>query len=196
MAENANMLKVNITVVEKFLKTVVDAVTQTGGTGTDAVDTLGLNFTSSGIATKLKVNDTLIEDPDRISRGRVQFDQSTGRYQLSPGDNQIAQAMAEMLSGQVSFDAAGSLSAGGVTFSEYSASIVSFSPTMGSAVERDHRFQTDLKDALELKHASLSGVNLDQEMSNLLTFQQTYAASAKVISATSQMFDILNNLID
>ena len=29
-----------------------------------------------------------------------------------------------------------------------------------------------------------------------MIFQNSYAASAKVISATKQMFDILNNLID
>ena len=171
-------------------------VTQTGGTGTDAIDALGLNFSHGGFATKLRVNQSLIEDPSLVSRGRVQFDQSTGRYLLSPGDNQIAQEMAAMLSGQVSFNAAGSLSAGNVTFAEYSASIISHSSTLASAVERDHQFQSDLTGALELKHAGVSGVNLDQEMSNLLTFQQTYAASAKVISATSQLFDILNNLID
>lgn len=171
-------------------------ITQTGATGTDAIDALGLDLSSSGFATKLKVNQTLVDDPSRISRGKVQFDQVTGRYRLSPGDNSTAQEMAAMLSGQVSFNAAGSLSAGTVTFAEYSASIISHSSTLASAVERDHQFQSDLKGALELKHAGLSGVNLDQEMSSLLTFQQTYAASAKVISATSQLFDILNNLID
>ncbi|MBM3515523.1 MAG: flagellar hook-associated protein FlgK, partial [Alphaproteobacteria bacterium] len=171
-------------------------ITQTGATGTDALDSLGLDFSSSGSATKLKVNQTLIDDPARVARGRVQFDQVTGRYRLSPGDNAVAQEMTELLSGQISFNAAGSLSAGSVTFTEYSASIISHSSTLASAVERDHQFQSDLKGALELKHAGLSGVNLDQEMSSLLTFQQTYAASAKVISATAQLFDILNNLID
>jgi flagellar hook-associated protein 1 FlgK len=103
--------------------------------------------------------------------------------------------MASMLGGQVSFNGAGSLSAGSITFAEYSASIVSHSSTLASITESDHAFQADLKTALELKQSNMSGVNLDEEMSNLLTFQQTYAASAKVISTTSQLFDILNNLI-
>jgi len=171
-------------------------VTQTGATGTDAIDALGLNFSSANFATKLQVNETLVEDPSRVARGRVQFDQTTGRYQLSSGDNEIAQQMAAMLSGQVSFEAAGNLSAGAITFSEYSASIISYSSTMAATVQSDHEFQTQLRTSLELKHADMSGVNLDEEMSNLLTFQQTYAASAKVISTTSQLFDILNNLID
>ena len=43
--------------------------------------------------------------------------------------------------------------------------------------------------------ASISGVNLDEELSQLLVYEQTYAASAKIISTTQQLFDILNNLI-
>jgi flagellar hook-associated protein 1 len=82
-----------------------------------------------------------------------------------------------------------------VTFAEYSASIISFSSTKAAGIQTDFKFQQELKTALELKHAELSGVNLDEEMSALLVFQQTYAASAKVISTTSQLFDILNDLI-
>ncbi|MCB2108748.1 MAG: hypothetical protein KDE14_13655, partial [Rhodobacteraceae bacterium] len=168
-------------------------VTQTGGT--DAITALGLDFSENGYATKMRVSDTLVSDPSRISRGQVQFDQITGQYLLSPGDNEVASQMANMLSGQVSFKAAGSLTAGNVTFSEYSASIVSYSSTQAASIQTDYEFQTEIKTSLELKHASLSGVNLDEEMSSLLVFQQTYAASARVISTTQQLFDILNNLI-
>ena len=38
-------------------------------------------------------------------------------------------------------------------------------------------------------------MNLDEEMSQLLVYQQAYAASAKVISTTQQLFDILNDII-
>ncbi|MDX2223526.1 MAG: flagellar hook-associated protein FlgK [Rhodospirillaceae bacterium] len=169
------------------------AVTQVGGT--DAINALGLDFSENGYATKLRVNQPLVDDPSLVSRGRVQFDQITGRYLLSPGDNEVAGEMAAMLSGQVSFEAAGSLSGSGVTFAEYSASIISFSSTKAAGIQTDFKFQQELKTALELKHAELSGVNLDEEMSALLVFQQTYAASAKVISTTSQLFDILNDLI-
>lgn len=38
---------------------------------------------------------------------------------------------------------------------------------------------------------SVSGVNLDEEAANILLFQQSYQAAAKIISIASQMFDVL-----
>jgi len=42
---------------------------------------------------------------------------------------------------------------------------------------------------------SLSGVNLDEEAANLVRYQQGYAASARVIQAAKDMFDVLFNLV-
>jgi flagellar hook-associated protein 1 FlgK len=36
-----------------------------------------------------------------------------------------------------------------------------------------------------------SGVNVDQEMTNLLTLQNAYAANARVFSTVQKMFDTL-----
>lgn len=170
-------------------------VTEAAGGSNDAIIALGLEHSEVSFATKMKVNPSLIANPSAVSRGRVQFDDITGRYLLSPGDNEIATQMADMLSGQVAFKQAGSLSSANSTFGEYSASIVAYSSTLAAAAASDSQFQSDLKTALELKHAELAGVNLDEEMSQLLVFQQTYAASAKVISTTQQLFEILNNII-
>ena len=41
---------------------------------------------------------------------------------------------------------------------------------------------------------SLSGVNLDEEASNLLRYQQAYQAAGKVMQVASQLFDVLLNL--
>ncbi len=168
-------------------------ITQTAGT--DALDALGLDFSEVGAGALLDVNSTLQDDPSRISRGRVQFDNITGRYFLSPGDNDVAGEMATLMTGEATFKAAGGLSSGSITFADYASQIVSRASTLAAGTATDFQFQSDIKGALELKSAELSGVNLDEELSKLLVFEQTYAASAKVISTTRQLFDILNNLI-
>ncbi|MFO6421835.1 flagellar hook-associated protein FlgK [Motilimonas sp. KMU-193] len=44
-------------------------------------------------------------------------------------------------------------------------------------------------------HQSVSGVNLDEEASNLLKFQQSYSAAAQIVSAARSTFDTLLNSV-
>ena len=168
-------------------------VTQSGGT--NAMDVLGLDYSATGASQNIAVNQTLVDDSSKVSRGQLQLNPLTGEYLLAPGENSIASQMAGLLSGPASFQPAGSLSGTNVTFQDYGASIVSHSSTAAAAADTNLKLQSDLKDSLDLKQSAGAGVNLDEEMSQLMVFQQTYAASAKVISTTSQLFDILNNLI-
>ncbi len=48
---------------------------------------------------------------------------------------------------------------------------------------------------LNYQQGQVSGVNLDQELSDLLTYQQSYSAAAKVISTMQQLFQVLNSII-
>jgi flagellar hook-associated protein 1 FlgK len=45
--------------------------------------------------------------------------------------------------------------------------------------------------ALKQRFNDTSGVNVDQEMANLLTLQNSYSANARVLSAVKSMFDAL-----
>jgi flagellar hook-associated protein 1 FlgK len=48
--------------------------------------------------------------------------------------------------------------------------------------------------SLKERFNSLAGVNIDEEMANLLTLQNSYAASARVLSIVKEMYDALLNL--
>ncbi|WP_024851388.1 flagellar hook-associated protein FlgK [Hydrogenovibrio kuenenii] len=51
--------------------------------------------------------------------------------------------------------------------------------------------QTNVLKQISDRRESLSGVNLDEEASNLVKFQQAYQASAQIIQASKTMFDTL-----
>ena len=42
---------------------------------------------------------------------------------------------------------------------------------------------------------SAEGVNLDEELINMTTYQQAYNASARLIQAAKDMYDVLTNMI-
>ncbi len=52
---------------------------------------------------------------------------------------------------------------------------------------------SSLVNALQNQRQSVSGVSLDEEMTNLITFQRGYQASARALSAMDSMLDQLIN---
>jgi len=47
----------------------------------------------------------------------------------------------------------------------------------------------------EARRQGVEGVNLDEELVNLTTYQQAFNASARMIQAASDLFDTLLNLV-
>lgn len=52
-----------------------------------------------------------------------------------------------------------------------------------------------VRDSLESQRSAISGVSIDEESINLLSFQNQYSAAAKLISVTSQLTTTLLNLV-
>ncbi len=55
--------------------------------------------------------------------------------------------------------------------------------------------QMNVVSTLETKMASVSGVSLDEEGANMVRFQNSYNAAAKIISTVQQMYDTLMNMV-
>lgn len=55
--------------------------------------------------------------------------------------------------------------------------------------------EQELLTSLDLNRLSVSGVSLDEEMTNLIQFQKAYSANAKTVTTVSQMLDIILGLI-
>lgn len=52
-----------------------------------------------------------------------------------------------------------------------------------------------VRESLEAQRASISGVSIDEESMNLLTYQRQYQAAAQVVQVAQSMYDILLNLV-
>ena len=55
--------------------------------------------------------------------------------------------------------------------------------------------QRSLTESLKLKSDSTRGVNLDEEMSNLIIFELAFNASARTLAVIQRMFETLEKII-
>jgi flagellar hook-associated protein 1 len=72
----------------------------------------------------------------------------------------------------------------------------SFVAKVGSHVREAMRQEGNaqvLTDAVENRRQSVSGVSMDEEMSNLVRFQRSYQASSRAMSTMDEMLDVLIN---
>ncbi len=67
--------------------------------------------------------------------------------------------------------------------------------TKASIAESSYDFQDNLVVDLSTRIQNEAGVNLDEEMSDLVIFQRAYTASAQVITTVEEMFDALLNAV-
>ncbi len=84
---------------------------------------------------------------------------------------------------------------GTFTFNEFYDALVGGVGVKASSANSFKEQQDGIMLQLENRRESISGVSLDEEMLNLIKFQQAFAASARVISVVEEMFDVLQNRI-
>lgn len=80
------------------------------------------------------------------------------------------------------------------TLSGFFNAIVSSVGADTAASKFNAQYQDALAQDLDRRQQEVSGVNLDEEMSNLIKFQHSYTAAAKLISTADQMLQTLLGL--
>jgi len=175
-------------------KGVEMVVTATNNFTTD----IGLRSSEVRTAGQLHVRNDIINSPSRISRGALQWDATkgaSGEYIMSNADDSTVQALASRLSQVTQFNEAGGQAALNVNFVSFSTSIISYTASQTNTNTVEFEYQQSLTTSLQSKSDNFRGVNLDEEMTNLMLFQQAYGAAARIISTVQKMFDALENVI-
>jgi flagellar hook-associated protein 1 FlgK len=83
---------------------------------------------------------------------------------------------------------------GGAADQAYNAFVTGIGSNVQTAQNAQQTSQA-LLTALDHQRQSVSGVSLDEEMTNLITFQQAYQASARVMNAIDQTLNTLINQV-
>lgn len=147
---------------------------------------LGVNtFFDGSDARTLAINTNVQDNIAFINSGHV-----NGAGEINSGDNTIAAAVAELEKKDVDITtlADGTTSQ---TVSEYFSALVSKVGSDVSNSKFNYEYQAALASDLKAKQESVSGVNLDEEMTSLIKYQHAYTAAAKLITTADSMMQVL-----
>jgi len=132
-------------------------------------------FTISPLANAVSNFSVAMTDPRKVAAASAP---------ALPGDNTTALQIAQLT------DAA-QLNLGNTVFSDYYSNIVSTVGVMKRSASDGLTFDNNLMSALSAKRDSISGVSLDEEAANLVRYQRSYEASARMISVADQLMQTI-----
>lgn len=164
------------------IMTDINAIHQTGY-GIDAATTTGLDFfvlnpVSTNYAKDLKLNTAILLDPKLIAAS------STAEGVPGNGDNAIM--MAQRLTQT-------SAILGGVSLGDYYNGMIAQLGVDTQAAKRFNENQDLLVASIENRRQSVSGVSLDEEMTNMIKYQKTYSSAARMMTTYDEMLDTIIN---
>jgi flagellar hook-associated protein 1 FlgK len=168
------------------------------GTGQSVSSFLGLNNffdPQSSNASNIRVNRSLIDDPQTMSTGLLQGDPAmlVGDTGIFAGDSRNTERLVQAFDQNQTFGPAGDLAAQTSSFQGYMSTILSSAALrINNAVKDAENAQLEY-DTTKSALTNFTGVNVDEELTNVTIIENAYASSAQVMSAVQEMF---NDLLD
>lgn len=150
---------------------------------------------TTNLSRNIAVRSDISASPSLIAHGEFNSTAAiAGDTAVTIGDNLVAQRMANKFGENLSFAASGNLSATTTTFADYGAQMLSVNAAQAAETTDTKAFKEVLFSDIRFRSESFSGVNLDEEMANLVELQNAFGAVAQVISVTSDLMQIVVNL--
>ncbi len=140
---------------------------------------------SAGFSIRVGVNADVSSAPWRLRDGT-----STATIGTISQANAIPRAIVDSFERVQPFTASVGLRTG-LTLTAYAGSVIVAQTTARGTLKDTLDARDSLNQQLFTRFSSESGVNVDRELALMIEIQSSYAASAKVIQATRQMFDDL-----
>jgi flagellar hook-associated protein 1 FlgK len=175
---------------------ISDNTTNAAG-GPNLSQMLGLGWTTqAGRTGSFSVRGDIAANPSLLSLAQLDLSQTVnGQPALAVGDGRGAVAMADSGSNTVTFSAAGAFKSLATSVSNYGSQLGGQMGAMATNASNQDQASTALLNQATAQRSADEGVNLDKELVNLTTYQQSYNASARLIQAAKDMYTTLLNMI-
>ncbi len=171
-------------------------VTSRGATGVPMSDFFGIgNRYQIDAAFDFGVAERIANDVNLLSLAKLDTAAAVGTTAISFGDQRGGVALQELESQNVFIRQAGGLNAFNSTLGQYAAAVLA---DFGFRAQLAEGFGEDSKillGELNQRTQSISGVNVDEELSNMIIFQNAYSSSARMLSVAQELFDEILSIV-
>jgi flagellar hook-associated protein 1 len=192
---DANTGKISFAPNATYEATLVSDSTQRGATGVSFSGLHGLSQqATAGRALELNVDAAIADDPGLLAVGRPNLAAAIGTRVIEAGDNRGSAAVVAARDTARGFPAAGVLTQQTTTLAVYAARLGGEAGRMAQDAERAANGAQAVATAADDRRAQVEGVSLDDELMKMTTFQNAYAAAARVIQAATEMLDVLMSI--
>lgn len=159
------------------------------GTGRGFSALLGLTGTSSGLG-NAQVRPEVLASPGKLPLAQFQDNVAVGAKALGAGDTRGATAFVNKLAGSLDLGKDGT-----TTIERFSSLLLGRTGLEASQATGNLLDAAARRDDAVNRRDSFSGVNIDEELAQMVILQNSYSAAARVISTASEMYDTLLNMV-
>ncbi len=138
-----------------------------------------------------QVNPAIASNPNALQSATVNLSGGVGSQALTQTNNSAYGAFANADTTSTTFSAALGLASQTDTLTGYASTISQAIAQRASQASDNATTASAVATEAQSRMSSAEGVNMDQEMISLTTYQQAYSASARLVQATQDMFTTL-----
>ena len=175
---------------------VLEDTTTQVPSGVSATELFGLGGgVRASRADGFKVRTDIQQSPSKLALAQLNLAAPAGTAALSSGDGRGALTLADAGQKTVRFSAAGDSPGGNLSVSRYASELSGEIGGRAQAAKSRQDSALALATEADARQQNYEGVNLDEELVLMTTYQQAFNASARMIQAAKDMYDTLLGMI-
>ena len=141
------------------------------------------------------VRSDIAANPTKLALAKLDLAPAAGQLNLRAGDGRGGKALAQAGTTLANFDAAGNIVAGTSSINQYSAQVAGALARRASQADMAQKNAAAIETEVENRRSSAEDVNTDEELAKMTTYSQAYNASARLVTAAKDLYDILLNMV-
>ncbi len=158
------------------------------GTGRNLTQLMNLTGASSGLG-MAEVRPDILVDPSKLGLAQLQ-DVAVGAKAIGAGDTRGATALVKKLGSALDLGKDGK-----TTIDAFASNLMGKVGLNASQAKSQYADAAARRDDAVNRRDSFAGVNIDEELSQMVVLQNSYSAAARVISTANDMYDTLLGML-